>query len=160
MNFDQAFDKLMGFEGGYTDNPNDPGGETCWGVTKSEAIANGYTGKMKDFPVELAKEIYYQKYWGKVQADQLPDVLRYAVFDAAVNSGPKQSIKWLQRAVGEQEDGSLGPKTMASVNAMSTDAILRRMLAQRLLFMAALPAWEPFGKGWARRVAMLLLAAS
>ena len=156
MNFDQAFDKLMGFEGGYTDNPNDPGGETCWGVTKSEAIANGYTGKMKDFPVELAKEIYYQKYWGKVQADQLPDVLRYAVFDAAVNSGPTQAAKWLQRAIGVSDDGVIGPKTITFVSCQNPDVVLRRMLSQRLIFMTSLPAWSTFSKGWARRIGGLL----
>ena len=160
MKFDTAFDNVIGFEGGYTNHPADPGGETIWGITKAVANENGYTGPMAAMSRDFAKAIYKVKYWDAVRADELPDVLKYPVFDAAVNSGPKQSIKWLQRAVGEQEDGSLGPKTMASVNAMSTDAILRRMLAQRLLFMAALPAWEPFGKGWARRVAMLLLAAS
>ena len=156
MNFDTAFDILMGFEGGYVNNPNDPGGETNWGVTKSEAIANGYIGKMKDLPVSFAKQIYWQKYWGKIQIDQLPDLLRYSVFDAAVNSGPAQAIKWLQRAVCVNDDGIIGPQTLSAVKTMSADVVLRNMLSQRLIFMTSLPQWGTFGKGWARRIGGLL----
>lgn len=156
MNFDTAFDILMGFEGGYVNNPNDPGGETNWGVTKSEAITNGYFGQMKDLPVAFAKQIYWQKYWGKIQADQLPDLLRYPVFDAAVNSGPAQAVKWLQRAAGVTDDGIIGQKTISAVNALSADVVLRKMLSQRLIFMTSLPQWPTFSKGWARRIGGLL----
>lgn len=156
MNFDQAFEKLMGYEGGYSDNPNDPGGETMYGVTKSVAVAFGYMGAMKDLPVEIAKQIYWTRYWSKIQGDQLPDSIRYAVFDAAVNSGAGQAVKWLQRAIGETDDGILGPKTLATANALNPDGILRRMLAQRLIFMTSLANWPTFSKGWARRIGGLL----
>ena len=108
MNFDLAFDALLGHEGGYVDNPKDPGGATRWGITERVARANGYTGHMRELPVTTAKQIARREYWDAVKADQLPAQLRYAVFDAAYNSGPTQAIKWLQRALGftgKQVDG-------------------------------------------------------
>lgn len=156
MNFDQAFEKLIGYEGDYSNNSNDPGGETMYGVTKTVAIAFGYTGQMKDLPIEMAKQIYFTRYWNKVQGDKLPDAIKYAVFDAAVNSGYSQAIKWLQRAVGAVDDGVLGPQTFAIIADTSPDVILRKMLAQRLIFMTSLPNWPTFSKGWARRIGGLL----
>lgn len=156
MIFDQAFDKLLGFEGGYSNNPADPGGETMWGVTKAEAVASGYTGAMKDLPKEIAKKIYYKKYWQVIRADELPDLIRYATFDAAVNSGPVQAIKWLQRALGVADDGVIGANTLLAASMGSADAVLRKMLGQRLVFMASLPAFPAFGRGWARRIGELL----
>ena len=156
MNFDQAFDKLMGYEGGYSNNPNDPGGETMYGITSIVARANGYLEAMKDMPVDVAKRIYRANYWDKCQADKLPDLIRYAVFDAAVNSGVKQSVMWLQRSVGADADGVVGPQTLATVNSLNPDGILRRILSQRLVFMTSLAGWPEFGKGWARRIGGLL----
>ena len=98
MNFDQAFDRLIGHEGGYANSPSDPGGETMWGVTKNVARANGYEGSMMNLPRDTAKAIYRKQYWNAIQADKLPEALRFHVFDAAVNSGNKQAVKWLQRA--------------------------------------------------------------
>ena len=113
MTFDEAFTKLLGHEGGYSNHPSDPGGETMWGVTKRVAQAHGYMGPMRDLPVALAKQIYKKAYWDAVSADLIPAHTRYAVFDAAVNSGPVQAIKWLQRAMGVEDVGRFGPKTMA-----------------------------------------------
>ncbi|MCZ3110867.1 hypothetical protein NYZ20_18695, partial [Acinetobacter baumannii] len=73
MNFDQAFDALIGHEDGYSNNPADPGGETMWGVTLTVARASDYTGPMKDLPRDTAKAIYRAQYWDAVRADQLPD---------------------------------------------------------------------------------------
>jgi lysozyme family protein len=156
MNFDQAFTLLLGHEGGYSNHPNDPGGETMWGVTAKVARAAGYTGPMRDLPVSTAKSIYRRLYWDPVRADELPEVVRYAVFDAAVNSGISQARRWLQRAVGVADDGSLGPITMAAVQAAQPEVLLRRLLAQRLQFMTDLSTWPSFGRGWARRIASLL----
>src|SRR5690606_29972782 len=100
VNFDTAFHALLGHEGGYADHPKDPGGATCWGVTERVARATGYSGHMRDLPVDLAKAIYRRDYWDAVHANEMPEGVRYAVFDAAVNSGVKQAVKWLQRAVG------------------------------------------------------------
>ena len=158
MTFDDAFTKLMGHEGGFVDHPADPGGATNWGVTQRVARANGYTGDMRDFPQDAAKTIYRKAYWDSVRADELPGGLRYAVFDAAVNSGPTQAVKWLQRAVGAADDGRIGPQTLSMARAAQPDFAARRMLALRLRFMTDLKTWPHFSRGWARRVADLLEA--
>jgi lysozyme family protein len=129
-----------------------------WGVTKAVARADGYVGEMKDFSVEAAKSIYREKYWEAVQAEKLPPTIRYAVFDAAVNSGPSTSIKWLQESVGATPDGVLGPKTLAAINQLNPEGILRRMLAKRLTAMTNMSGWPSFSRGWARRIATLLEA--
>lgn len=158
MDFDTAFTKLLGHEGGFVSHPSDPGGATNWGVTEKVARANGYTGDMREYPQSEAKRIYRRSYWDAVRADDIPPLLRYAVFDAAVNSGARQSILWLQRAIGADSDGMIGPQTISLARAAQPDFALRRMLAQRLNFMANLPTWPHFGRGWARRISDLLEA--
>lgn len=153
MNFDQAFDALIGFEGGYSNNPADPGGATNWGVTSKVAYANGYTGDMRDYPRDSAKAVYRAKYWDAVQADQLPDAVRYSVFDAAVNSGVHQAIQWLQQAVKVGDDGVMGPVTLQAVQGADGGKLAANYNGERLDFMTNLPTWSTFGKGWARRVA-------
>lgn len=152
MNFDQAFDALIGHEGSYSNNPADPGGETMWGVTLTVARASGYTGPMKDLPRDTAKAIYRAQYWDAIRADQLPDQVRFDIFDAAVNSGVKQAVKWLQRVVGVNEDGIIGPATLGAASVLGAD-IGRRYSGVRLKFMTDLPTWPSFGRGWARRIA-------
>lgn len=156
MNFDQSFHILLGHEGSFVDHPSDPGGATRWGVTERVARSNGYTGDMRQFPVELAKAIYRRSYWAAVRADELPALIRYDVFDAAVNSGVSQAVRWLQRALGVADDGRIGPITLAAARSANPEAVKRRMLAQRLRFMTDLSTWPSFGRGWARRVADLM----
>ncbi len=156
MKFDQAFIKLLGHEGGYSNHPNDPGGETMWGITKKVAQENGYIGAMRDLPVDVAKTIYRRKYWDPVRADELPSALRYAVFDAAVNSGPKRAVEWLQAAVGAAVDGVVGGRTIAMARAAHPDFAARRMLAARLRYMVSLRNWKSFSRGWAHRIASLM----
>lgn len=158
MNFDAAFETLLGHEGGFVDNPEDPGGATRWGITERVARANGYGGDMRVLPVATAKAIARTEYWDAVCADQLPAALRYAVFDAAYNSGPPQAIRWLQRALGVKADGVLGSQTRRAALQNPPERVLARMLGARLQFLTQLPAWGTFGKGWARRVASLLQA--
>lgn len=158
MNFDTAFARLLGHEGDFSDHRDDAGGATRYGVTEAVARAAGYRGDMRALPLDVAKRIYLERYWMQISADDLPPGVRYAVFDAAVNSGPAQSIKWLQRALGVVDDGILGPKTLAAAYAQNADALRSRLLAQRLRFMAGLPTWPSFGRGWARRICDLLEA--
>lgn len=156
MNFDLAFDALLGHEGGFTDNPRDPGGATRWGITERVARTNGYTGSMRDLPVDVAKRIARSEYWDAVKAEDLPAALRYAVFDAAYNSGTTQATYWLQRALGVKSDGVIGAQTILAAQQCTPDRVLARMLGMRLQFMTNLPTWGTFGKGWARRIAALL----
>lgn len=157
MNFDQAFIELLKHEGGFSNHAADPGGKTRYGVTEAVAREAGYRGNMEDLPIELAKRIYLERYWNPIRADELPPKVRYAVFDAAVNSGPGQAVQWLQRAAGAIDDGVIGPKTLAKVNAMDQDLLLRTMLSVRLKFMTDLKTWQAFGRGWARRIADIMV---
>lgn len=156
MNFLTAFEKLLGHEGGYIDHWLDPGGKTRYGITEAVAREVGYRGDMRELPLDLAQRIYKERYWDAVQAESLPADVRYIVFDGAVNSGVVQSAKWLQRACGVKDDGVVGPQTIRAANALSPDGLKRKILAQRLRFMATLSNWQAFSRGWANRIADLL----
>lgn len=156
MNFDEAFDRLLGHEGGFVDHPSDPGGATRWGITERVARLHGYRGDMRELPVEIAKKIARVEYWDMVRADDFPAGIRYALFDAAYNSSARQAVLWLQRALGVADDGIIGPKTLIAASQMSPCALRPRMLALRLRFLTDLKTWPTFGKGWARRVADLM----
>lgn len=158
MNFDDAFDLLMGHEGGYANDSRDPGGETMFGVTARVARADGYTGDMRSLPRDRAKAIYRRKYWDAVRADELPPAIRFTLFDAAVNSGPSQAIQWMQRALSVGEDGIIGTATIYAISCTSELRLSVRLNAERLEFMTNLPTWGAFGKGWARRIAANLKA--
>lgn len=153
MKFEAAFDRLIGVEGGYSFDAADPGGETMFGVTARVARAHGYVGDMRLLPRETAAAIYRARYWSDVRADELPDLLRFEVFDAAVNSGVPQAVKWLQRAVGAVDDGVLGPATIAAALGAVPWRAAVSLNAERLALMASLGTWTRFGRGWARRIA-------
>jgi lysozyme family protein len=108
---------------------------------------------MRDFPLAEARRIYRAKYWDAVRADELPAAVRFDVFDAAINSGPAQAIRWLQRAIGVRDDGVVGPATIAAARTFNGSALAARFNGTRLEFMASLPTWSTFGRGWARRIA-------
>lgn len=153
MNFDQAFEYVIGHEGGYANNPRDPGGETKFGISKraypQEDIA--------DLTIMRAREIYRRDYWDRCQCDQLPAWITFHVFDAAVNSGVRQASLWLQRAVGAQPDGIIGTKTIATARRADPGTTIARYNAARLQFMTERGEWSTFGRGWARRIAANLL---
>lgn len=154
--FDQAFDRLISHEGGYVNHPNDPGGETKFGITLRTARAYGYTGNMRNLTREQAKEIYRQGYWNRAQADRYDPAIGFQFFDAAVNHGAGQSIRFLQRAVNVADDGIIGPVTLKAIQNMSVTDVLARFNAERLEFYTRLSTWSTFGKGWSRRVAVNL----
>jgi lysozyme family protein len=156
MNFDNAFQELLKHEGGFIDHRSDPGGATNMGITEAVARRVGYRGAMQDLPLDLAKRIYREDYWNAVRAEELPPAVRYAVFDAAVNSGVRQSVLWLQRALGVADDGVLGPRTLAAANQANPDALRARLVAQRLRFVTNLNTFGTFGRGWTRRCCDIL----
>ena len=147
--FDQCFDKLISHEGGYVNHASDPGGETNYGISKRAYPALD----IKALTPADAKAIYKRDYWDRAQCDQLPSQLSYLVFDAAVNSGIGQSIRFLQRAVGVADDGAIGPITLSAAKRMDTESLCARFLGQRLEFMTKLSTFDVFGKGWSRRIA-------
>jgi lysozyme family protein len=159
MNFDAAFDRLLGHEGGYSNHAADTGGRTQFGITEAVARAAGFEGDMRDLPVSTAKAIYRKSYWLEAQCDKLPEALRFDVFDGAVNSGPVQSIKWLQLALGVLDDGVLGPMTLGAAIVGNPKAMLARYNGYRLDFLTDRGNWPNFSRGWARRIASNLQAA-
>ena len=155
MNFDQSFEKLIGHEGGYVNNPADPGGETKFGVSRRAYPLEN----IRAMTLERAKVLYLHDYWGPAGCDAVPDAIKFDLFDMAVNSGPVAAIKNLQRAVGVAADGMLGPLTLQAVNAMPAPRVLARFNGHRLDLMADLKSWPVFGRGWAKRIAANLKGA-
>lgn len=156
MNFETAFDLLITHEGGFSNHPDDPGGATMYGVTEKVARAHGFIGYMGDLTLDFAKSVYRKDYWDACQCEVMPDPIRYPLFDAAVNSGPSQSIKWLQAAAGVKADGKIGPITRSAVINLNPYALAQAMIGRRLRFMTELKNWPSFSKGWARRIASIL----
>lgn len=155
-NFGNALSHVLVHEGGWADHPRDPGGATMKGVTL--ATYRSYFGQdkskndLRNISDEELEQIYRSGYWNKCLCDKLPNGVDYAVFDAAVNSGPARSAKWLQAAVGAAQDGHIGPNTISMVEKEDPLRVATRMCDQRLDFLESLPTWPDFGKGWARRV--------
>lgn len=148
-----AIDRVLQHEGGYVDHPADPGGATRWGVTQAVARRHGYTGHMRDYPIEDARRVYEVDYWDAAHCGSLPWPVAYQVFDAAINHGPVTAIKLLQRALGVNDDGRMGPVTLRESQAADPVALLLRFQATRLEYYTALGGWPSFGRGWTRRVA-------
>lgn len=150
--FSTAVERVLGHEGGYSFNPNDPGGETNWGITFRTAAKWKYKGEMRYMAREIAVEIYQNEYWLSPRISELPFPLAFQVFDGAVNHGPGQSIKWLQRALGVEDDGLLGKFTLEAANASPPLETGLRYNFLRGKFYTSLPTWTHFGKGWTNRV--------
>ena len=158
MDFDRAFDLLVSHEGGFVHRPfsDDPGGATKYGITEKVARANGYDGAMQDLTLDFAKSVYRKQYWDACQCDVMPDPLKYPLFDAAVNSGAGQSIKWLQSSLGVKADGSLGAITRQAANMCAPQVVRQQMIGKRLRFMTELNNWTANAKGWSRRLSAIL----
>ena len=163
-NFESALQAVLHHEGGFVNHPDDPGGMTNLGVTKKvweEWVGHNVDEKqMRALTPEQVAPLYKTKYWNKVRGDDLPTGVDYAVFDAAVNSGPGRAAKWLQGCVGVEQDGGIGPKTLLAVAAADPTQLIEDYAKRRLSFLMDLPHWGTFGKGWSRRVAAVQTVAS
>ena len=153
LTFIQIFNRLIGHEGGYVNDPRDPGGETNWGITKRTAQANGYQGSIRAMTREKAYKIYYSAFWLRYQCDKMPEAVAFQFFDAAVNHGLGNASRMLQRAVNVADDGIIGNMTIAAIKKMSISDVIMRLNAERLEFYCKLSTFATFGKGWVRRVA-------
>lgn len=162
--FDTSFDRLMGHEGNFTDNPKDPGNWTGGKVgvgelrgTKFGIAANTYPAiDIRNLTRDEAKKIYKRDFWDKVNADSLPDGVSFQLFDFAVNSGCQTAIRYFQRALGVADDGVWGPKSESAARSMSESDMIMAICSERLDFMTRCSGWSDFGKGWARRIAQNL----
>lgn len=154
MDFSAAFDRLIGHEGGYVNDPADPGGETNWGISK-----RSYPHvDIKNLTRDGAKAIYERDFWNVLGAAH--PAVKFQLFDFAVNSGVSTAIRKLQQAVRVADDGHWGPRSAAALAAMDVSDVLMRLNGLRLRFMTDLRNWPDHGRGWARRIADNLLFAA
>jgi len=149
IGFDECFDRLIGHEGGYVNDPNDPGGETKWGISK-----RSYPNlNIRDLTREDAKLIYLRDFWEPVNMANLHDDVVWQLFDFAVNSGIQTTIRAFQRALMVADDGYFGPISKAAAKLAAEADQIKLILAERLEFMTRTKNWPHHGKGWARRIA-------
>jgi lysozyme family protein len=162
--FPRALKLVLVHEGNFSDHPRDPGGATQKGVIqrvydayrqrKGEAVRS-----VKKLENAELQDIYRSLYWSKIDGDELPAGLDYCVFDAAVNSGPSQAAKWLQRgindALGWKEltvDGNIGPATLAAASVAPFTDTIDAVCNRRLAMLKGLKTWDAFGGGWTNRI--------
>jgi lysozyme family protein len=154
-NFEPALALVLRSEGGFVNNPRDPGGATCKGVTQAvyddwrRGHGMGPQSVRGISSIEVSS-IYRQNYWNRVHGDDLPAGVDYATFDLAVNSGPARAARFLQSAAGVAEDGAIGPATIAAVRA-DPRHVVEVLLDRRLAFLKTLPTFDTFGRGWTVR---------
>jgi len=167
MTFKEAFERLIGHEGKFQNDPRDRGNWTSGVVgqglnkgTKYGISAMTYPGEdIENLTLGRAEELYLRDFWGPAGCDAVPEAVRFDLFDMAVNSGVSRAIKTLQLAVGVDDDGRLGPITLQAIQSMPALRFVTRFNGHRLQFMSALPTWPSFGRGWANRIAKNLIEA-
>jgi lysozyme family protein len=155
-NFQDALRLVLMSEGGFSNNPKDPGGATNKGVTlatfRAFVKANGTVDDLKAITPAQIETVYRKQYWNAVMGDDLPAGIDYAVFDFAVNSGPSRAARYLQQVVGAEADGHIGGHTLEAVRAMKQVDIINKLCDARLAFLRGLDTWPTFGGGWTSRV--------
>lgn len=164
-NLDVCIRMMFGSEGGYSNNPKDPGGPTKYGITWKTLRA--YRGlpavkkpsqsdidAVKALTLDTAEAIYRANYWTQAGGDMLPAGLDYMVFDFGVNSGPATAVKKLQSVLGAKVDASVGVETVNAANAYpgGISALIDAYAKARLSFVQGLSGWKTFGNGWTARV--------
>lgn len=160
MNFDQAFERLIGHEGKFTDDRNDKGNWTGGKIGKGQLRGTKYGISAAAYPtldifnltLADAKAIYKRDYWDRAEADEYDGAIAFQLFDAAVNHGIENAVRFLQRAVGVADDGDVGPITLKAIKAMTVTDVLMRFNAERLYFYTTLSSWPTYSAGWARRI--------
>jgi lysozyme family protein len=163
--FAECLTLVLKHEGGYSEHPDDKGGATLNGVTQTtydrwRALKGKPLQHVRHMQPEERDAIYMANYWQAGKCDQMPAPLDYLHFDGCVNHGIKQASKFLQRALGVEDDGSIGPQTLAAVRqddaAGSIEAVCGSILAQRECFYKDLaerkPSQNKFIKGWLNRI--------
>lgn len=165
---DSMLNDIIAREGGYVNNSADRGGPTNMGITQA-TLSNwqghpATLGEVQALSEETAKAIYSRNYFVKPKIDQLPDAIQAVVLDAAVNSGPGQSVKFLQQVLNDHGygpltvDGGIGPMTVAAADkadAALGAALVHALVECRRAFLKQLavkdPSQQRFEKGWMNR---------
>lgn len=164
--FRRAFAVVHGHEGGFVDHPSDPGGATNHGISLRYARSKGRlmdldqdgdvdAADIRLITRDVAMSLYEMDFWRPIRGDELPPALALLTFDAAINNGTPQAIRWMQQAAGVRADGQLGPVSMQALTSLPATELAERLHAQRVRLMTDLGTWPQFGRGWARRLAAL-----
>lgn len=159
--FEKIFNYLLYVEGGYTDDMYDKGGKTKYGIIEVEARKYGYKGLMKDFTLELAKEIYFKKYYTKYNLDKIDnEEIALSICDWIVNSGV-WGLKKAQQTLNElgynlSVDGIFGRQSLEALNSVNVDDFLKVYHEKQRQFYHNIVKYNPtqkdFLKGWLNRV--------
>lgn len=169
--FDLALDHVLAMEGGWTDDPHDPGGPTNKGITlavyareRGIEITSANLAELKSdlrsIPDSLVRSIYETRYWQPARCPALRPSLALMHFDASVNHGVGAAARFLQEALGVEIDGEIGPITLRAAGIVEPRQTLARYAAIRRQRYRALPHFWRFGRGWLRRVEATLAAAT
>lgn len=164
--FNRCLGVVLEFEGGFDQDPDDHGGDTCRGITQGEYDIYRHKHGAGARSVELIsddelRDIYENSYWIPSKAGVMPDPLALVQFDGAVNAGVKQQNLWLQRALSVTDDGILGPRSLAALAQAISDPhgakeICVSILQQRTAFYRGLVAKDhtqgKYIDGWLNRV--------
>ena len=155
QNFTECIERLLEHEGGFVNHPDDPGGITNHGVTKKvyeEWVEREVSEQeMRDLTHEDVAPVYKNNYWDRLRADDLPSGVDWSCFDWGVNSGTSRAAKALQRIVGVEQDGGIGPMTLQAVAEVEPTEIIEQMHHMRDKFYRDLSTFDTFGRGWIRR---------
>lgn len=152
--FLKCIDIILRNEGGYVNDPNDPGGETNFGICKRSFP----DVDIKSLTVDIAKDIYFNQYWTNLGFENVtPDELALQMFDMAVNAGSKVSIKIIQVIVNVSKDGILGPDTLNKIASYnSPQRLINLYIDARISWYKALagskPQFNAYLRGWTNRV--------
>jgi hypothetical protein len=163
LQFTHCVDLIFRHEGGFVDDPEDPGGATNMGITlKTLAAVRGAPVSREDvqnLTREEARQIYRAHYWNALSCDSLPPGIDLVVFDFGVNAGVSRSAKLLQQMVHVEADGEIGPITVGAARSIDPAHIVNAFSDARLDHYRSLSTWERFKKGWTRRTAEIRDAA-
>jgi len=151
-NFEYAIKNLLADEGGYVNDPADPGGETKFGISK-RAYPNE---DIKNLTEVRAREIYRRDYWNKLNGDAiLSPEKASAVLSACVNFGVANGVKLAQKAAGVPRDGEMGGQSVRRVNDMDLDTFLARfaiaMIERYTRICRGNPSQIKYFLGWVNR---------
>ncbi|MCC6718730.1 MAG: glycoside hydrolase family 108 protein [Acetobacteraceae bacterium] len=163
--FAQCLAVVLDKEGGFADQPADRGGPTNMGITwrtladwrglaADELSPDGRAHLIDDLRAltrREAGEIYRANYWLPMRCGDLPPAAAMMTFDFGVNAGPRTAVKLLQRVIGVTDDGALGPRTLAAVQAIDPATLVDQLAAARLAYYRGLADFPSFGAGWVAR---------
>lgn len=153
--YSKAIAQVFEDEGGYTNESTDPGGPTNWGITIADARMywkpNATASDVRNMPKSVAEDIYRKHYADPIQYDSLPAGVDYAVLDYGINSGTGRSVRVLQKLLGLEADGKIGPITINKAKEADPVKLINAIYDERLEFLKKLHHWPTYGRGWTAR---------